>query len=373
MVIFEAYISSIMKHSILFFISILFLGSLLTSCNEDVDLIGDFEETAVVYGLLDKADSVHFIKINRAFIGPGNALDISQIPDSNEFQQVDATISEYINGSLARQWTLADSTVENKDPNGVFYAPYQKVYYFKTTSTAPLNANGIYKLHISINGGEIEVDGETDIVSGMSTSADGQSFRFDFVDNPGVYLQKGLSVSAGNSHIINATLEVKFFEYTAPGVGALKSFKWNLGESDVAPNGSKTFTTNGKTFYDLVLANVTNNPLINQRKLYSINIIATGGGEDLYNYMTVNVPSSTLAQSKPTYTNLSVNANHRVIGIFSSRLTYSIEKKYINPSNVNLRMLAPKSVTELCTGPITGNLFFCSQHIGDAATSYYCP
>ena len=362
-----------MKFTFIFFISILLIGSLLTSCNEDVDLIGDFEETAVVYGLLDQSDSVHFIKINRAFIGPGNALEISQIPDSNEFQQVDVTISEYIDGLLSRQWTLGDTLIENKDPNGVFYTPFQKMYYFKTSSTEPLNPNCIYKLHISINNGDIIVDGETEIVSGISTSADGQTFRFDFVDDPGIYLEKGISIFSGNSHIMNTTLEVNFFEYTSPGVGALKSFKWKLGESDVNPNSSKTFTVNGKTFYDLILANITNNPLIIQRKLYSIKVIATGGDEDFYNYLTVNAPSSTLAQSKPTYTNLSVNENHAVIGIFSSRYKYSIEKKYINTSNANLRMLATKSVAELCTGPITGNLFFCSQHIGDASTDYYCP
>ena len=37
-----------------FIIFILILTSFLQSCNEDVDLIGDFEETAVIYGLLDK-------------------------------------------------------------------------------------------------------------------------------------------------------------------------------------------------------------------------------------------------------------------------------------------------------------------------------
>ena len=35
----------------------------LNSCNEKIKLIGDFVETAVVYGLLDQADSLHFIKI----------------------------------------------------------------------------------------------------------------------------------------------------------------------------------------------------------------------------------------------------------------------------------------------------------------------
>ena len=53
------------------------LVTFLTSCSEEVNLTGDFKETAVVYGLLDHADSLHYVKITRAFIGPGNALEIA--------------------------------------------------------------------------------------------------------------------------------------------------------------------------------------------------------------------------------------------------------------------------------------------------------
>ena len=35
------------------------------SCKEDIELVGDFKETAVIYGLLDQSDSTHIIKINR--------------------------------------------------------------------------------------------------------------------------------------------------------------------------------------------------------------------------------------------------------------------------------------------------------------------
>ena len=65
-------------------------------CKDDISLIGDFKETAVIYGLLDQSETTHFIKINRAFIGPGNAYDIAQIPDSSYFQSVDATVTEWL-------------------------------------------------------------------------------------------------------------------------------------------------------------------------------------------------------------------------------------------------------------------------------------
>lgn len=356
--------------------SVILAGTMFSSCEEDIDLIGDFQETAVVYGLLNKADTVHFIKINRAFIGPGNSLEIAQNPDSSYFNQVDATITEYIDGNQVRVWTLEDTLIENKETSGVFYAPEQKVYYFKTTSAAPLDANGIYKLRISINGGEFEVEGETEIVSGLTTSADPQNYRYEFMRDPDGYVQRGISVTTGNSHVINTTLRVKMVEII-PGVDtSFVSFDWSLGEAEVSPNASKTFTTSGQTFYELVASKVTtSNPLITERRLYSIKIISTGGAEDLYNYMTVNKPTSSLAQNKPTYTNLTVSTGHRVIGVFSSRYTHSSEKFYINPSNTSLRMITQRSVEELCIGPITGLLYFCSNHPQDIATSvsYACP
>lgn len=362
-----------MKQTILFLISCIFGTVIISSCNEEVDMIGDFEETAVVYGLLDKSENVHFIKITRAFIGPGNSLEIAQIPDSSYFNQIDATITERINGTQTRVWTLQDTIVENKDTQGVFYAPTQKLYYFTTTSNAPLDNNGIYTLDISVNGGEFEVQASTEIISGISTTADNQNFRFDFVKDPGVFQQKSISVDGGNGYVVNTSLQVYFKEFITGVDTTLSSFKWTLGEYNVTPGKSQGFNIPGQTFYDLMAANVTNNPSINKRQMYSVKLIVTSGAENLYNYMSVNQPSSSLAQSKPTYTNLTATNGHKVVGIFSSRYTYVIEKFFINQSNNTLRMMAPKSVAELCTGAITGNLFFCSQHVGDIGTSYQCP
>lgn len=361
-----------MKKTILFLFSCFIGALLLSSCNEEVDMIGDFQETAVVFGLLDRSENVHFIKITRAYIGPGNSLELAQIPDSSYFNQVDATITERINGTQTRVWTLQDTIVENKDTQGVFYAPTQKLYYFTTTSSAPLDKNGIYTLDISVNGGEFEVQASTEIVSGISTTADGQNFRFDFVKDPGEFQQKNISVDGGNSYVVNTSLEVFFHEFNTGVDTNLTSFKWTLGEYDVTPGKPQGFSIPGRTFYELMAANVTNDPLINKRQMYSVKIIVTGGAENLYNYMSVNQPSSSLAQNKPTFTNLTATNGHKAVGIFSSRNTYSIEKFFINTSNNTLRMMAQKSVAELCVGAITGNLFFCSQHVGDNGTAYDC-
>lgn len=345
----------------------------MNSCQEEVDLTGDFRETVVVHGLLDQADSIHFIKINRAFIGPGNSYDIAQIPDSSYFENIDVTVTELVNGSQTRMWTLKDTLVENKNPNGVFFAPEQKLYYFHTINQAALNPSAIYRLDIRVNDGEIEVTGETNLVTGIASPTSSQNFTFKFADDPGSYISTGVTASnVGNSYVINGTLRVKFNEYIA-GVATPKTFDWVLGESEVVPNGNKTFTANGETFYNLIKANITNDPLIEARTLESITVVLTGGEEELYNYMTVNKPSSSLAQSKPTYTNLTVTGDARVIGIFSSRQTSSWERPfYVNAGLPFIRAIDKKSTRELCTGPITGSLLFCSQHISDQAEIWHC-
>ena len=361
------------------------LIALLTSCSEDINLNGDFKETAVVYGLLDHADSIHFIKITRAFIGPGNALELAKIPDSSYFDNVELTVSEYIGSAFQRTWVLKDTIVENKDINGAFYAPQQKVYYFKTLPTitssmgipgtvqtssdelmTSLQPGATYKMKAKINNGAFEVTGETELINGLSTSTSTQNFTFKFADDPAEYISTGVAVSnTGNSFIVNAQLDVLFNEYVG-STSTVKSFNWNLGESDVEPNSSQTFTALGKTFYDLVKQNVTDDPSIDRRTFNGIYITITGGAEDLYNYMVVNKPSSSLAQSKPTYTNLKVTKEKRVVGIFSSRQTLKIFKPfYVSSAQAYIRAIDKKSTRELCQGPITGLLKFCSNHPGD--------
>ena len=95
--------------------------------------------------------------------------------------------------------------------------------------------------------------------------------------------------------------------------------------------------------------------------------------------MLVNQPSSSLAQNKPTYTNLTVSENDKnVIGIFSSRQTVkSFKPFYTTPQQAYIRAIDKNSTRELCIGPFTGLYLFCSNHPGDnivgSEESFACP
>lgn len=351
----------------------------LTSCNEDIDITGDAEETAVVYGLLNSADSFHYIKINRAFISNENSLEIAQIPDSNYFEKVDAVVTEVDeNDVVLRTWNLRDTILTNKEP-GVFYNPEQKVYYFQTTSAAPLIANPAisYKLDISINDGEFVVSGKTTIVAGMSITSPTPSGTFTFSNTNFAtqgYANTNIAFFPGESKIAEVNLKITYEEHKAASFEN-KTFNWrvsSLGVDDL--NGSKkTVTAKGAVFYELVKESITNDPAIIQRKLRSIAIEVTGGNEDFQKYISVTKPSSSLSQVKPSFTNLTATKDRKVVGLFASRNTIRI-----NISNQDLINGNPKEVItnasrqQLSIGAITGSLLFCSDHPYDMSKAYYC-
>ncbi len=350
----------------LLFVVLLFGLFATNSCKEEVDLIGEYKETAFVFGLLDQADSIHTIKIMRTFVGPGNAEDIAKIPDSNYFENVNATITEYVNNIETRSWILTDTILTNKDENGAFFAPEQKLYYFATSPSNPLNPDATYRLKIDIDNGKFSVEGETELVDGITTSMSSQNAQFKFVSDPAEYIPSSLSVNTGSSFIVNTKLNVSYSEIGS-SFSNTKSFDWNLGEVETTPGSSLTFSANGQTFYNLMAASCANgSPSVQERNMGKIDVVITGGAEVLYNYMLVNQPSSSLAQSKPTYTNLSVTDGYGAIGIFSSRQTVTVTKPFFtSAAQAYIRSIDKKSTSELCIGPITGSYFFCSHHPGD--------
>lgn len=347
------------------------------SCNEDIEMLGDFKETAVVYGLLDQSESVHMIKITRAFIGPGNAVEIAKIPDSSYFNQVDATITEYVNNVKTNEWQLKDTMVANKDENGIFYAPEQKLYYFISDSVGEnygnavyLNENAKYVFHAIINNGEFEIKGETQLVSGITNNIAGSPQPFRFADNEQNYISSLINISStGNAHQINTKLTLEFTEWVG-ATGTLKSVDWTIGETPVDPNSTKVFSASGQTFYNLIKNNCSDDPAIDKRTFTGIRTTITGATEDLVNYILVNAPTSSLAQSKPTYTNLESTNGNPVVGIFTAVQTTTIYKPFIDPlGNSNLRCINRNTTEKLCTGGVSP-YYFCSDHPADIAANY---
>ncbi len=348
------------------FFYLFFLTSIIPSCNTDVDLIGDYKVTPVVYGLLDQSDSLHYIRINKTFLGQGNAFEMALVPDSSYFQDVDATVTEILaNGTTGRVWQLRDTIIDGKSENGVFFAPQHKVYYFATHTyqnnpNLSLKPDAKYRLNIVINGGEFVVKGETELVRDVALTAPSPQSSFTFRGNQNDYRAVPFTWTKGNGRRFNFNMAFHYKETDVNANITEKSFDWNLGEIMAGSTNNVSVNANGELFYQLVKNNVPidNNIVKREHTYFLITLVA--GSEDLHNFIIANKPTTSLAQNKPSFTNLEGG-----IGIFSSRYTVRMMKYFINPFFQNWRSLDQRSTKELCEGQYTGLLKFCSSHIQD--------
>lgn len=372
-----------MKHIFVFF-SFLLVLLIFTSCKETITLTNDQKETAVIYGLLDQADTIHYIKINRAYSGTNNSLVVAQVPDSSYFKDVQAYVYEIKDTNnnnvidTVRKWKLRDTILDDKEP-GIFFGPKQKVYYFKTSKNKPLvgESGRTYMFRGKFEQNKFEVTATTELIYGNSLIypiANGSNYSFanGNTEKP-EYYSTGIKIKPGTAVTTNTALRITLREYIGQNF-TLKSFDWNVGDMDVTSNApSASINALGSAFYPLIVKNCTNNPAITKRQLASIELRVTFASDVLYNYITLNKPSSSLAQNKINYTNLSATNGMRVIGVFTARNLKSDLKISSDIVNQNpIRALDAQSTKELCLGAYTNLLKFCSDVPADSKTSYFC-
>jgi hypothetical protein len=346
------------------------------ACSEEIDLSPDGKETAVVYALLDQADSIHYVRVNRAFYGGTNALEIAQIPDSSYFKQVEATISEVINNKVERIWKLKDTIVSNKDKNGVFFAPNQKLYYFETDKTSALKSNAVYKLNISIDNKRFEVNGQTQLIQNAklgNPSSEGSSFSFASGNIAKFgYFTTQVNASLGTAYGLNVVLDIYVKEFRGTD-NSIRKISWNLGDRFNSSASTVAVGAYGESFYKKIATECSDNT-VTKRQLYRLDINAMFCSSEFIEYQNSLLPSSSLAQSKKEYTNLTVTNNMRVKGIFAARNNIIVQKlpfKLYSASNY-FRAIDQFSMIELCQGQFTGNLNFCSDVPTDSKENFFC-
>ena len=179
------------------FLFLMIIG--FSSCETDIDINAEYADIPVVYGAINPSDSVHYIKINKAFLGSTSALDLAA--DANNFNypagELIVTIDEHgQNGSFVKSSTLTRTVNEvPKDP-GIFDNNTTVLYKFVETS---INRDGMYKLKIVNTVLDKEITAETEIVNNYVMSnpvSKGQKFSF-WIGN--------LSTGTPNDRVIGVT------------------------------------------------------------------------------------------------------------------------------------------------------------------------
>lgn len=346
----------------------LLAASLLTACSTELDINEPYKDITVVYGLLNQKDSVHFVKINKAFLGEGNALDMALVQDSSEYSGEAISYAKVFrvssSGALLDSFPLLDTTVVNREP-GTFYSPVQKLFYFNTDSFTTIPASNLgttmylsqddkYRLVLIVNGSTIKA--ETQITNDFKvdpvdqdTVANGARVNLRNIagDNYSDYEFNWTSRADCKRFVVSWRL--RYDEVTGTDTVA-RSISQKIGSPKVSSfvNEDMAVRLSGTTFYPAVESLIKSQSgwqSVERRIFRGMDFVVSVANDDLHTYLTLTEPVTGIVNDRPAYSNL-----ENAIGVWGSRYEKTTRGK----------RLSTQSFQELINGPYTGDLHFCS-------------
>ncbi len=283
---------------------------LFASCSTDVDNYADYKDITVVYGLLESSSDTTWIKINKAFLGPGNALIIAKDPDSSNYQtKLDARLIGRKGNTELPVIMLDTITIQNKLPgDSIFYFPNQLMYY----ATTQLDPAATYRLEIA-RGNEI-IQAETNIVRDFPINLPVNRINFHLTSGGRVTWNSAVN---GKRYEVRLLFHYRELRPNSPDTTS-HTLNWRLG----------TYTSNtlqggegmealyiGDDFYSRLGAQLEN--ILNVKRWAGpVDVVIATAADDLNTYIEVNAPSNSIIQEVPEFTNI-----ENGVGIFSSRYT----------------------------------------------------
>ena len=302
-----------MKFHYLFFLFII----LFSSCETDFDVNAQWEEVIIVYGLIDPNIEDQLIKINKAFLGEGDALQMASIADSSNYNPSDLLVRIHrIRQQAFNQYdtissvTLNDTILDKDD--GLFSTDNNIIYTFKKPSSF-YNTNSLYALEIINLISGHKVTSQTEIINTFSFESLNPSFEWGLYNGDlpdslkfrtkniewqpstnGVIYQLDIVINyIENNDTINLPWSQPLVEYTS---------------------GNMSLKIKGDQFFQFLTTNLTNNT---PKQFLNLDLVMTVGSDDLKTYINVNKPFSGIVQERPVFSNI-----NNGVGLFSSRFTY---------------------------------------------------
>lgn len=312
-----------------------------SSCETDIDVNADYEDITLVYGAINPQDTTHYIKINKAFLGETNALDLAANADNFTYAQdeISVAVEEYnSDNNLVKTHSVTRTVNEIPKEAGIFDNSTNVLYKFTENN---VDRNNTFRLRIFNSSLNKEITAETKIVQPITVSTPkGSKFQFwngsVATGNP---ITKLVGASTGaNIGRVEAKIIFNYIEHPLSSTGkpsVAKSLEMSLGESFATTSqGGELFEweLTGETFFDNIqsaIDPITTADSLSHRELDNISMQFLVAGTELHTYMVVTEPSTSVNQDKPKYTNV-----ENGIGIFSAR-EYVLWESTIDPQTQN--------------------------------------
>lgn len=338
----------------------LLVMALVQSCSENFNVAAPYKPITVIYGLLDRGDTAHYIRIEKAFLDDNkSALNMAKEPDSNFFNNINVRIQRLTfagNPVDTIHLTRVDLNAEGypKD-SGTFYNAPSYAYKFKNL----LDPGYIYRIIVTNAS-----SGETDSADAPVIDNRNSTFYIYYIDDTSSNPQFEFANTNPNQTMTLAFKYVApsnftFENLTSPASVAQVYIRFNWIDSNTS-NGSKTyrsydydlgfkelsaafFTYDVKdvSMYNAIKGGLGAAPANTVRLMDRCQLITYLGTNDFYNYIKVAALQGTGLtgnEIQPTFTNIK---GKNVLGLFSSRC---VRSGYVTITNNTINALRTASL-----------------------------
>ena len=336
---------AIMKNIIVLIISILFLSSCEKMISNDFEVNAPWKDATIVYSLLEANKDTQFVKIYRAFLGEegGSARELVLISDSIYYDT--SSVSVFLSTNPALGSIKLKPIILNDLPEGTFSSSPNLAYF----TTEQIDDEIDYDLIIYKND---TITAQTSIVKDnqlftQSSSSSSINFMsgstpFDSIISRAIYYYK---TPKGVAYSLDAyLLYEESFDNTFTGT-VTDSINWNIQtwkNEDISGVSPYTLIFDGEDFFNNISSGIESDVNI-FRKAYSLKLVLTVGGQELFDYVEYSRPTFSVLLEKPEFEG-NINGGY---GVFSSRISKS-----------QLRSIHPDTRERLVSDPRTQNLNF---------------
>lgn len=320
----------------------------LSRCTTDVDLTAPYASIPVVFGLLDAEVDTQWVKINRTWLGDGDQTQAALVQDSSEYDvdRIQARFIEVINGIDNRTFELVDTLLENKEDDGVFFAPEHTAYYAKTTDNDQLNPDAEYRLELTIDD-TVNVSAVTNMIgvtvgnitqppmgidnlklgfaSVGSTVVQYPNYNFRWSSTPGASRYDAVLVV---HYVENYWADDFHTELDSTKQRSMEIFIGTVEPNDDEGNQILTKEFPGSSFYSSLSSRLeSNNRITRELGVWdedtqisrAFDFVLMVANDQLATYLEINAPVTGIIQERPEYTNINGG-----LGLWASRTTQGV-------------------------------------------------
>jgi hypothetical protein len=379
---------------------LLFIATIVfSSCKNDLKLNAPYKEIPSIYAVLSPQENVHIIRVNKVFLGEGDANAMAKVADSVNYPAGELTITldryesgtnyskqinaapQETNPAKRKTITFHDSIIQ---ADAGSFSSTQRVYVayedlhegppFRPSTSGGIEANpnwkvsGDYILTVKNNRTGNIFKARSTIVDSVRQSSyrpftgypvypypAGWSVLEDFVDYSTTEKSYSVKFTPNDASIYQLVVRFNFKENI--GTGEVYRSAEYVGSNLDAVRDRKTsplgayLSTDflGKDIFNAVGVSMAHQGLTDQvasRKMYMVEFLVYSSTKDYADYMEFVKPSLSISQSKPLYSNFD---NRDALGIFTfrtrSRLAKEMSNSFINAFSDNPSTCQYKFVT----------------------------